>query len=1527
MWRHPLTNFTTSFDLSWDQFASCHQNTKKAFEDLTRQLFNREYCPDVHLVSVDNNPGVEVEPVKVISKYGKEIFISFQSKHFGNKISYDKIKDSYKKAVEYYKGGLDIIYLYCNRNLNKSTVLDEAEKLMSEAGVKLVKVTNEAILDMLRRPEYSDLALAYFGVLQLSEEWFKEKADAAIEYLDDRYNKLFNIDTKIAKQLSLFLHDDAAVEDLNNRKKTLLDGIQKERDVRFHNNVQNTFLEDLGRCVSSIQDINNESIEDVLSWDGIVKKTIASDIKNIRDELSSISAELQSESGEADEDTEEKNSERRNRSQLLQAKDEIEGLLDYADRLAISSTEQALICNKCLFITGISGSGKSHLLANELHGLINADKAGVLILGQSLMSSDMVEKQILNWLDVDYSFKDFMTVLDNYGIIHNQTIPFMIDAVNESWHKETWKPGLDNIVRSIKATSSVKLIVTYRNEYKNSVISKSVERKIDDGEIVALDHPGFRGVEKEAVKQFLNHYHIPFSPTFYFEYDISNPLFLTLFCRTYKEGKDQSLPDLYERLLEQVNDNVCEHLHLDMERGNENLLSELVNAFCIKATSNGRRFLSRSELVELPVWKNWGLQGEEGKYITEFVREKFFYDIMGTRDSDSDEESYYFAYDHMFDYYCAKYISKEHKDDEEGLIYLICEQVLQIKNGKVFNNEEDVFINICVCSGADKSLHIFEEVLKNVTDSYDRYNLVEALLDSYSWRSDKSIGKNELSYIIKKYSISCESFTRLLINNSMKMGHPFNAEYMHNYLLGLSINERDYDWTISINQMDDEENRLWQLIRVCEKGENFQYENDEQLKLFLILLSWILTSSNRNLRDHTSKALVEILKDHFDLCEWLLRKFESCNDPYVLQRLYTVVLGAVLKRSEADGEVFHRLASYIYETIFDKEYVYPDILLRDSACIIIERYIYEYPSDTCEFNPEVFRPPYNSEDIPAVERKEYKDSEEDEKSKLFGVWNITSSLNFEGMGMYGDFGRYVFQSALDYFDIPDQRKHNGASLFDDQNSFQGNIYYYAIHYIFDELGYTNDRFGEYDSHLSRYSYRSRSEVLKTERIGKKYEWIAMYNILARISDRYKLHEYDQEPVDYEGAWSPDVRDFDPTFNHELNLKPDGTPKFSEYDEELAKTSRDNYADFIKAFEEAQINTNNSAVLKEKQNKAIENWLLKKIQFFKDTVDNLILRDQFGDEWVVLSRYIDKKKFSSGDYRSEYKKFDTWSWTVPFIAKKKEAESIVVSILERRRGSIHGISAYDLGTYSGVYSREYPWSPACKEMRDTQWRDLEYQDYYDDIDPLKDVIRPIELDWNSSELKTATKEEKAPETTDAEDDLQNLETDSSPDVHEFLKLMKQYRGSSDAINYRRPTEVIIGRAMAAVTSFTTGFQYDATSYDNDGSQYSITCLAPDITEKLKLRQGKVDGFFYDENGKLAVIDTDQYEGHAGVVIRKEILEKYLRENDMDLFWVVYGEKQYFTESHMTQKWSEWEGAFLYRDGKSIGRLQGFKGRQE
>ena len=44
----------------------------------------------------------------------------------------------------------------------------------------------------------------------------------------------------------------------------------------------------------------------------------------------------------------------------------------------------------------------------------------------------------------------------------------------------------------------------------------------------------------------------------------------------------------------------------------------------------------------------------------------------------------------------------------------------------------------------------------------------------------------------------------------------------------------------------------------------------------------------RLLRDYTSKAMIEILKINFDLCEIILRKFENVNDPYIIERLYGI---------------------------------------------------------------------------------------------------------------------------------------------------------------------------------------------------------------------------------------------------------------------------------------------------------------------------------------------------------------------------------------------------------------------------------------------------------------------------------------------------------------------------------------------------------------------------------------------------------------------------------------------------------------
>lgn len=78
------------------------------------------------------------------------------------------------------------------------------------------------------------------------------------------------------------------------------------------------------------------------------------------------------------------------------------------------------------------------------------------------------------------------------------------------------------------------------------------------------------------------------------------------------------------------------------------------------------------------------------------------------------------------------------------------------------------------------------------------------------------------------------------------------------------------------------------------------------------------------------------------------------------------------------------------------------------------------------------------------------------------------------------------------------------------------------------LGWTIERFGGFDRDVNRYSSHGR-ESHKPERIGKKYQWIAYHEFLARVSDNFEFRgdEWSERPKKYEGPWQISyIRDID-----------------------------------------------------------------------------------------------------------------------------------------------------------------------------------------------------------------------------------------------------------------------------------------------------------------------------------------------------------------------------------------------------------------
>jgi len=106
---------------------------------------------------------------------------------------------------------------------------------------------------------------------------------------------------------------------------------------------------------------------------------------------------------------------------------------------------------------------------------------------------------------------------------------------------------------------------------------------------------------------------------------------------------------------------------------------------------------------------------------------------------------------------------------------------------------------------------------------------------------------------------------------------------------------------------------------------------------------------------------------------------------------------------------------------------------------------------------------------------------------------------------------------------------NSPALYNDEYRFDLSV---AQRWIFKrvlDLGWTIERFGQFDRNVNRY-FNYRREAHKPERIGKKYQWIAYHEFLARISDNFEFKgdSWSERAEKYEGPWQVRVRDIDPS---------------------------------------------------------------------------------------------------------------------------------------------------------------------------------------------------------------------------------------------------------------------------------------------------------------------------------------------------------------------------------------------------------------
>ena len=373
----------------------------------------------------------------------------------------------------------------------------------------------------------------------------------------------------------------------------------------------------------------------------------------------------------------------------------------------------------------------------------------------------------------------------------------------------------------------------------------------------------------------------------------------------------------------------------------------------------------------------------------------------------------------------------------------------------------------------------------------------------------------------------------------------------------------------------------------------------------------------------------------------------------------------------------------------------------------------------------------------------------------------------------------------------------------------------------------------------------------------------MHNILARVSDHYKMldsYGFDRKRfIQYEGACEPCVRDFDPTINKFSLLCPE-PPKFEFLDE-------------FAAYAEDEIK--NADVM----NLSHDTWLNKEGFFHKNIKDTLHLKDGAGTEWIALTSYRGTIRRHGAS-----KKRDVWSWMYAYFVHKTQRQQLVKFVND-------GISVIDSDIASHhdsyyIYNREYPWSPSCKQFNEFAWVDASVR-----VGPLyvakdstqKARLRDCEYDDEKSD-------------TDVYDFSENA-------YKKILSDLFSPGAGTARSNYK---EVRIGKILRSTSCIMWESGYDG-SIDETLS-FNAPCHL--FIERLNLRQRETDGFFYDNDGRLAAFDVFLTQKHRCVVVRKDLLDTFLRKTGLELVWLAQSQKEIYNSGGQIQKWSNWEAIFTY-----------------
>jgi len=1130
-----------------------------------------------------------------------------------------------------------------------------------------------------------------------------------------------------------------------------------------------------------------------------------------------------------------------------------------------------------LLVNGEAGCGKSHLFGDIANSRSQSSLSTILLLGQLFKIGTNVWPNIFNQLNLSCSKKDFLVALNSIGKQQGNRVLILIDALNEGAGKELWNDELAGFLNDFIEYPFIGVVMSVRSTYFNAVVPESIR---NDTKISKIEHQGFKGNEYAALRLFCQHYSLD-QPSFpILAPEFTNPLFLQVICQGIKASGINSFPQgfqgmssIFKFYLSAISQKLIKKREeYELKPGIAEEALKLLAQECFEQENT--RVIPLDKCVSL----------FENKFpthkflLSDLIHENVFTQNLSTDYKSGEERDVvYFAYERFGDYFIAEKLLSQYETYGIKQCFNKDNPLGKLMSDSYWRNAGLVDV-LSVLLPERYNLEIYEVYDWIFDDQLERFSNLDNrisyfLIDSLKWRTVESINSEKIISWIQtdQFKLPYDDFLLKVVELSTIPSHPFNSDLLFRFYQNRKLPERDailQQHCHYYTGTGDDGNAypIQRLIDWCWQPKISYSLNQETARLAAQTLAWVLSSTSLPLRDKTTKALVNLLEEQPLALLKLIAKFSSIDDMYILERLYAVAYGCVLRTSKLNS--IKIIAQFVYEKVFKKGKPPVHLLLRDYARNTIEYAIVRGAKLKIEISK--VRPPYNTplpKKFPTEKSmaKYHMDHNDPDYRKNNG--HAYNKIHFSVLSW--DFGRYTVDSAVHHlspisFRFDDSYKHFlknisnmkvknaiktfvityewvnindkkrevfersiGKKEFDQLQKTLSVQYFASLEIItrkcskserkyflgtiiphlkalqkefeqptsyFDskpirrwivkrafDLGYNVDLHGRFDTSIERYNDRSKNKI---ERIGKKYQWIAFYEILAILLDNYRLSDrygHPKKEYNYEGPWQLYLRDVDPAF-----VTKDKNGDEDDEDDAINRRPVVNTWYFDYAYNYWAQPTSE--------------WIENK----KDLPDpiNLIRRiDAKKEKWLYLNvsnTWQEPKQIGKDVY--DYPRKSIWYLIQGILVKKRDKTKIINWLNKKNfRG---GWLPESNSCNSNLFNRENYWSPIAKaRFKETaNWENLEDTDY----------------------------------------------------------------------------KIIVSTSQAV----------GEISDDNSGAHFIYDMPCKEIFDGLKLRYGSVDGEFIDSRGN--VIATRAHS--RGLLIKEKPLLKFLKKNNLEIIWTLLGEKQ-------------------------------------